>query len=354
MSAADEPVSAAEAAARFADLAQCRALVLAISGGPDSTALLVLAARWRAALKRGPKLHAVTVDHGLRTDSRAEARGVKAIAAKLGVAHRIMRWTGAKPATGVQAAARNARYRLLAQAARSARSRHVLTAHTCDDQAETVLFRLARGSGLAGLAGMARVAPLPVAGASGLMVVRPLLDVPKSRLIATLEAAPIPYVEDPSNCDPRFTRARLRQLMPLLAAEGLDAEKFTLLARRVQRAEAALESAVTQGAARVALTQWSKSGPIMLKGVGLRSLPAEVALRILGRAIGAVGEEGPVELAKLEALFDAIQEAWTRRPSRYGRFRRTLAGALITVEHKRVRVERAPARRQRPAQTRSP
>jgi tRNA(Ile)-lysidine synthase len=345
--AADEPVSAAEAALRFSDLAQCPALVLAVSGGPDSTALLVLAARWRAGLEQGPRLLAVTVDHGLRPGSAAEARQVKRIAGKVGVEHRTVRWTGRKPSTGVQAAARSARYRLLVGAARKAGARHILTAHTRDDQAETILFRLARGSGIAGLAGMARTASVPHGGDPDLMLVRPFLDLPKSRLIATLTAAAIPFVEDPSNADPRFARARLRTIMPALAAEGLDSEKLAVLARRAARAEAAIEAAVTEALGRVSLTQWSKSGPIMLDGRALQGLPSEVVLRLVGRAIAAVGDEGPVELAKLEALLDAIGEGWTRGSSRYGRFRRTLAGALVTVDDERLRIERAPARRRR-------
>jgi tRNA(Ile)-lysidine synthase len=321
--------------------------VLAVSGGPDSTALLVLAERWRSALKQGPRLVAVTVDHGLRPDSGQEAEAVKRLARRLGVEHRIVRWRGKKPSTGMQAVARAARYRLLADVARKVGARHILTAHTSDDQAETILLRLSRGSGLTGLAGMARMSSLPQGGEASPTLVRPFLDLPKSRLIATLEAAQVPFAEDPSNADPRFTRARLRKLMPVLAAEGIDAGKLTLLARRAARAEASIEAAVASAIARVSLTQWSNSRPIMLDRRRFGDLPAEVALRLLGRAIARVGDEGPVELGKLEALFDAIQEGWARRPSRYGRFRRTLAGALVTVDDDRLRVERAPARRQR-------
>src|SRR6266852_1557531 len=158
----ERAVSIAETKALFADLANAPALILAISGGPDSTALLVLAARWRASLKAGPKLLAVTVDHRLRRESAREAKAVGRLARKLGVAHRILRWNSAKPKTGLQAAARQARYGLLAKAARAASAYHVLTAHTRDDQAETVLIRLTRGSGLAGLGAMARVSPLPI------------------------------------------------------------------------------------------------------------------------------------------------------------------------------------------------
>ena len=165
MSAASEgPVSASESAALFADLSKAPVLILAVSGGPDSTALLWLAARWRARRKHGPTLIAVTVDHGLRPEAAGEARAVKRLAQKLGVAHRTLRWSGKKPASGIQQAAREARYRLLADAARKGGARHILTAHTLDDQAETVLFRLARGSGIAGLRGMGRVSSLLALG----------------------------------------------------------------------------------------------------------------------------------------------------------------------------------------------
>src|SRR5499427_1668367 len=156
VSAVDSPVSETEAAALFADLVTEPTLILAISGGPDSTALLHLVARWRAGRQPAPHVVAVTIDHGLRPEGRREAAMVKRFAENVGVEHRTMRWTGAKPSTGIQEAARVARYRLLLNAARRAKAGCVLTAHTLDDQAETVLFRIACGSGLAGICGMAR------------------------------------------------------------------------------------------------------------------------------------------------------------------------------------------------------
>ena len=203
-------VSIREAQSLFSDLSSFPALVLAVSGGPDSTALMVLAARWRRTLKTKPKLVAVTVDHGLRAESKAEAASVARLARKLGIAHRTLRWTGKKPKTGLPQAARLARYRLLGDAARKAGAAHILTAHTLDDQAETVLIRMSRGSGLTGLAAMVRASALPASGASALKLVRPLLDIPKSRLIATLKSEKIGFADDATNRDPRFTRARLR------------------------------------------------------------------------------------------------------------------------------------------------
>jgi tRNA(Ile)-lysidine synthase len=340
---ADEAVGDDELSALFRGLDNLPGFVIAVSGGPDSTALLVLAARWAKRLKKPkqpPRLLAVTIDHGLRREAAAEAAAVKRLARRLGVAHRTLHWRGAKPASGLQEAARIARYRLLAQEAARAGLAHVLTAHTLDDQAETVLFRLARGSGLAGLAGMAPVALIPGrSGDDGIFLLRPLLHLPKSRLIATLAAARIAYSEDPSNRDPRFTRARFREkLLPALAREGLDAQRLSRLAARMRRAEASLEFAVGAAAAALAPLPWPSRGPIVFERAGFADLPAEVALRLLGRAIAHTGDEGPVELGKLEALYQALRQA----PAR---LRRTLAGSLVTLTDDRLAVERAPARR---------
>jgi tRNA(Ile)-lysidine synthase len=328
------PISAAEAKTLFAGLAQAPALVIAVSGGPDSTALLVLAARWRAALKTGPQLLAVTIDHGLRPESAREARAVRRLASRLGLRHRALRWTGAKPATGLQEAARATRYRLLAAAARGAGARHILTGHTLDDQAETVLIRLARGSGMTGLCAMARETEI-----NGLTIVRPLLDVPKARLIATLDSIGLSFVDDPSNQNPRFTRARVRRLLPALAEEGLDAARLAQLARRLKRAEATIELTVSAAAQAVSMGPSKPGAPIVLDAEKYGSLPEETALRLLGRAIAHTGDEGPVELGKLEALFAALRAA----PAE-SRLRRTLAGSLVTFGGGRLVVERAPPR----------
>jgi len=351
VSTAETIVSAAEAASLFEDLASFPALLLAVSGGPDSTALMVLAARWRKARKNGPALIAVTVDHGLRKESAAEARAVAKLARQLGIQHRTLRWTGAKPKTGLPRAARVARYRLLAAAARKAGAPAILTAHTLDDQAETVLIRMSRGSGLTGLAGMQRVSALPGdAGGRGepLRLVRPFLDIPKARLIATLKAAKVPFAEDPTNRDPRFTRARLRGLMPILAAEGLDAARLALLARRLARAEAALAAAAAAALCQLAAKP-GESGILAFDRTGFLALPGEIAQRVLGRAIDAAGDEGPVELGKLEVLCTALNAAAADPKAR---FRRSLAGALVSLTPRTVTVERAPARRRRTLTTR--
>jgi tRNA(Ile)-lysidine synthase len=345
----ERPIGDAEADRLFADLIHEPSLILAVSGGPDSTALLYLFARWRNRHEPSPQLHAVTIDHGLRPQSRREAAGVKRIAAQLGVGHRTMRWSGDKPVTGLQEKARAERYRLLLAAAQKAGARCVVTAHTLDDQAETVLLRLARGSGLAGIGAMARVsgaafhAPVMRGVKGSPALVRPLLDVAKARLIATLRAAGIAHVEDPSNDDPRYARVRWRKLAPVLAAEGLTAQRLVLLARRVRRNEAAIEAVVTAAFER--LGSRPAAWTIAFDAAGLRDVPAEIVVRLIGRAAAEVGDEGPVELGKLEAMCESLAGAFDRST---GRFRRTLAGAMVSLQRDRLIVERAPPRRRRP------
>ena len=364
MPAADAAVGEAEADALFADLGAERSLILAVSGGADSTALLYLAVRWCGARRGGPHLVAATIDHGLRPQARHEATAVKRLCEKLGVEHRTMRWSEAKPSTGIQEAARVARYRLLNIAARRAKARCVLTAHTLDDQAETVLFRMARGSGLAGICGMARTVPIgnlatrfgqaidaghgdgeDYDASEHVVVVRPLLDLPKARLIVTLREAGIAYVDDPSNVDPRFARSRLRRLMPALAEEGLTPQRVARLARRVRRSEAAHEAVVDWAARRLGLGTDTRR--VAVNGADWNEFPAEIALRLLGRVIGTIGTEGPVEFGKLETLSEALAAALAEGAPR---FRRTLAGAMVSLQKNRLVIDQAPARRSRPRQ----
>jgi tRNA(Ile)-lysidine synthase len=341
VSTARPAVGKDEANALFSGLENLPGFILAVSGGPDSTALLVLAARWAKRRKRAPKILAVTIDHGLRQEAAHEAAAVRRLAGALGVTHRTLRWRGAKPKSGLQEAARHARYRLLAQAAEGAGFAHILTAHTLDDQAETVLFRLARGSGLLGLTGMAYASPLRASGEATVFLVRPLLNIPKTRLIATLKAARVAYSEDPTNRDPRFARTRLRGLLPALAREGLDARGLARLAARLRRAESTVDFAVNAAHEALAPGPWRHGEPIAFETVRFASLPAEVGLRLLGRAVAHAGNEGPVELKKLEVLYDALRQARSL-------LRRTLAGALITLDSEYLTVERAPARRSPP------
>lgn len=263
-----------------------------------------------------------------------------------------MRWSGAKPKTGLPAAARDARYRLLMQAARAAGATHVLTAHTRDDQAETLLMRLLRGSGIAGLSAMA-----PVTERDGIALARPLLDVPKAQLIATLKRANIAFADDPTNRDTAFTRPRLRALLPQLAAEGGSARNLARLAARLARANAAVD-VLADGAERfLALRDRDRPPPDAparsFEVSAFATLPEEVRLRLLMRAIDAVGHEGPAELGKVESLLAVLDRGiadgmggravGASRPH----VKQTLAGALISLSRGRILIEPAPARRVR-------
>ncbi|MBB4396426.1 tRNA lysidine(34) synthetase TilS [Bradyrhizobium sp. ERR14] len=345
----NSPISAREARRLFAGLKRAPALVLAVSGGPDSVALMWLAARWQRSLARGPRLTVVTIDHGLRREAAREAREVKRLATELGLPHRTLRWRGAKPKTGLPAAAREARYRLLAQAARAVGASHVLTAHTRDDQAETLLMRLLRGSGLAGLSAMASLSER-----DGIVLARPLLEVPKAQLIATLRRARIGFADDPTNRDTAFTRPRLRALLPLLAAEGGDARTLVRLAARLARANAAVE-VLADGAERFLRLRdrgdAPQAGVRSFEAATFAGLPEEVRLRLLLRAINALGHEGPAELGKIESLLAVLDQAIAASPraGANGRLamRQTLAGALISLAGGRIHIAPAPARRRK-------
>jgi tRNA(Ile)-lysidine synthase len=338
-------VSVAEARSLFSDWKTAPALVLAVSGGPDSVALMWLAARWRKALKKGPRLVVVTIDHGLRKEAAREARDVKKLAATLDVEHRTLKWRGDKPKAGLPSAARDARYRMLARAAKSCGASHILTAHTRDDQAETVIMRLSRGSGIAGLAAMARESDR-----NGVVLARPFLDVSKSRLVATLEKAGIAFADDPTNHDPRFTRPRLRALMPALAAEGADARSLARLAARLARANDALD-VMTDGAQRYLASIDGDDSAAGFDLAAFAALSAEIRVRLLMRAINRIGHEGPAELGKVEALMEAIDQAvqGTKSGVGGGRLKQTLAGAVIGIAKGRIYIVPAPPRGRRMA-----
>jgi tRNA(Ile)-lysidine synthase len=341
------PISAKEAKRLFADWKAAPAIVLAVSGGPDSVALMWLVARWRRALVRGPRLIAVTVDHGLRAEAAREARDVKRLARRLELPHRTLRWAGAKPKTGLPAAARTARYLLFAQAARSQGATHILTAHTRDDQAETLLMRMLRGSGIAGLGAMARQTER-----DGVVLARPFLNVSKSQLVATLLKAKLGFADDPSNRDTSFTRPRLRGLMPALAAEGGDSRSLARLASRLARANAAVEVLVDGAERYLALKSNAAPHPGLdaksFEAKSFAAMPEEIRLRLLLRAINLFGHEGPAELGKVEALLSALDRSVAERTAkRRTRLKQTLAGALVSLIDGRIRVEPAPPRRRR-------
>ena len=272
------PVTGAEFAALMAPLGPFSdAIALGCSGGPDSLALTRLAADWARA--RGTAVLALIVEHGLRPESAAEAEGLAAALAAEGIATRILP-LGLARGSALQGRARQARRAALLAGCREAGAPHLLLGHHAEDQAETVLFRALRGSGEAGLAGMAPWAVAPEA-----VILRPMLSVPKARLAASLEGWSIRPVHDPSNADPRFARARLRAAGGAIAA-AFVAERFARrrarLAARVAERLAASVRLLPEGCAEIARDRLGQDA---------------VARRLMGALIRAVGggEHAPAE-----------------------------------------------------------
>ncbi|MEE1657574.1 tRNA lysidine(34) synthetase TilS [Microvirga sp. CF3062] len=298
----DDPLSDEGLERLFSSLSQASGILVAVSGGPDSMALMHGLARW-ASLKRRPPIHVATVDHGLRPEAAEEAAFVAREAALLSLPHRTLAWTGQKPATGIQEAARETRYGLLVEHARERGASHLVTAHTLDDQAETVMMRLSRGSGLSGLAGMRLETDR-----HGIRHVRPLLGVPKSRLLDQCRQQGWRFVTDPSNADERYARVRWRKLMPLLAAEGLTAERLARLAERAAQADEALDLKAREALDRA--EPLSEAGTLSFHARALTDEPFDIALRVLELALAEAGMDlDNSRLYRLEACTERLRQA---------------------------------------------
>lgn len=272
-------------------------LACAVSGGADSLALALFARAW--AERRDGRVTALTVDHGLRPEAADEARRVGAWLTPRGIDHRVLAWTGPKPATGVQQAARVARYGLLGRWCRDAGVLHLLLGHTRDDQAETLLLRLGAGSGTDGLAAMAAVRETP-----DVRLLRPLLAVPGASLRASLTERGQAWIEDPSNRDDRFARVRARRA---IAEGGLSAAALAHSAARFGRVRAAMEASVSALLAETACVH--PAGFARLSLPPMVEAPEEVSLRALARVIVAIGGRAHApRLDRLERLHRHVLE----------------------------------------------
>jgi tRNA(Ile)-lysidine synthase len=331
------PLSGEELAAIGRALLDGGPVLLAVSGGVDSLAMLHVAGRVReAAGQSAPTVHAATVDHGLRTGSAADARHVAAVAARYAIPHRTLPWEGPKPATAVQATARAARYRLLHGAMRQAAVTRLALAHTADDQAETVLMRLARGSGIDGLAAMA-----PVTEADVGTLVRPLLHVAKARLVATMSAWGETWCEDPSNADDAFERVRLRRAMAALAEAGVTVAGLVRSADRVRAVRtglAAMTGDLLRGHVALSPLGYARIGPAVWGQIDGVRVPDVLQVQVLATVITVVGgASAPVSLAGLERL-GAMIAARVRRGKAGGVA--TLGGTAIALDGTAVVVTR--------------
>jgi tRNA(Ile)-lysidine synthase len=288
----------------FAFLSHWPVWLIAVSGGPDSLALMYLIARWQRISRATAIVSVATVDHSIRPTSAAEANFVAAQAHSLGLPHVTLPWLGVKPTGGMLNAARVARYDLLIKhlAKLPGSPRALVTAHHQDDQAETVLMRLSRGSGVDGLSAMAPVRLLD--NDSEISLIRPLLDIPKARLEDTLRARHQTWIDDPTNTDLSTERARLRQH----ATSNLPPAALARTARRMAQARHALEHATSQLEAQIT---YSVPGVTCTTArEPFTQAPIELRVRLLARALSQCGGiHPPATRAEIEALVERLETA---------------------------------------------
>jgi tRNA(Ile)-lysidine synthase len=300
-------------------------IALAVSGGADSMALAFCAKRWNR-----DACVALIVEHGLRDESADEAVQVKKRLAALGIPAEILPWKHGDVTARHHEKAREARYGLLTETCHRLGAEDLLIAHHRSDQAETILMRLAKGSGIDGLAGMA-----PQTTRDGIRLLRPFLALSKERLVATCAKAGIPTVADPSNLSEKYARGRLRKIMPLLAAEGLTVESLATLGQRAREAKDALDR-VTQEFLKTT-AQIEAGGVVCLDRAALRAAPRDIARRALAASLRFVHDDAyPPEHAALSGLLDAIAGG-------DGAGARTLYGCLASIAEKRVILLREPS-----------
>ncbi len=317
----------------FHTLNGLRHVALAVSGGSDSMALLRLVHAWAVVQKQPPGITVLTVDHGLRAGSGAEASRVADWAGALHRHHVSLQWTGDKPATGIQAKARNARYDLMAGWCRANAADALLTAHTMEDQAETVLMRLIRTDSPDSLAG------IPLQGQwNGLPVLRPLLALRRQALREYLSSAGQEWIEDPSNRDQRFERVRVREKIAELNGSAMSVERLSALAQSCARTAMLLDRCAAQW-----ISLWVKetnAGVCHVPDEPFRPLPLALQQRILCRIVSHYGGgKLKPERDELRCLTLWVTDKFGATPSRC-----TLAGAILGKRKAEFWVTRETAR----------
>lgn len=289
-------------------------LGIAVSGGGDSTALMHLAHQWC-----GAELHVATVNHGLRPEAGHEAEFVAQAAQALGLKHTTLHWQSWEKRGNLQDAARNARRHLLTAWAQRERLQCVLLGHTQDDQAETFLMRLARGSGVDGLAAM-----VPAQTADGLHWLRPLLNFSRSELRDWLRASQITWVDDPSNDDTGFDRIKARQALDTLASMGLTRARLSETAARMTDARAVLDAAAANAAHDICRFE---HGDFVFDTARLDALPQDTRYRLVARAVCEISSNA------YRPRLSALRKAMTTASA-------TVHGCLITRGARDLRITR--------------
>ena len=302
-----------------------RGVAVAVSGGADSLALLLLATDW--ALAKQISLNALTVDHGLRAESGAEAALVSEWCAELGISHDILYWMDEKPSSGVQEAARSARYELLEEWCVQHGVEDLLVAHTENDQAETFLFRMSRGSGPDGLAAM----PL-VSNRDHIRIVRPLLTIGRKRVEATLATSGYAWINDPSNRNTRFARVRMRDRLKRLEDQGIGSASIAGTARIFGRLRLAREQRISALAKNI--SKLFPEGYAVIDRMGLITADPEIAAAMVPALVTQIGgREYAPRRSRTSKLLDFLRD-----PDRIGT--RTLGNCVISVNEGEIKIYR--------------
>lgn len=314
-----------------------RRIALALSGGGDSIALMRLLGNWARVSAKDDDcihLHALIVDHGLRDGADRDAKRAALLAREAGWRAHILKWKGDKPRSNIEDAARAARYALLGQWCKAHKTQSLFVAHTRDDLAETFLLRLGRGSGVDGLSAMRARAPFPVPAFREIELLRPLLGFERGELREYLTEQDAAWIEDPMNADPRYSRVRVRALLPHLEEAGISSARIASAAHHLARARVALD--VQTDAFLAAHSKSTEPGTVLLDAVALARIPQEMGLRALSAVLARIG--GNLYRARFERL-EALYAALGASVHENAPFRaRTLAGCRIGRAPKRNQI----------------
>lgn len=295
-----ETISPDHFSAIMASFPEMNTIAVAVSGGADSMALSLLMHEWAEPL--GKKMIGLTVDHQLRNNSTQEAIQVHTWFKYYGIEHHTLTWEhfSSLPLSGLQTKARSARYHLLEEWCKNANVDALMTAHHAQDQLETFLMRLSKGSGLTGLCGIR-----PLIKTSWGYLCRPLLTISPEQLKTTLLRFNQLFIEDPSNKNLEFTRVRWRQFLPLLAREGLDPQAIQLTIERLQSAESLIEEQTN-----IALTNCVSSlddKNAILDWTSFLKLTPEIGKRILLKVTALIGNQSyPCRYKVITGLYTAL------------------------------------------------
>lgn len=310
----------------YPDLKNQSNFAVGVSGGPDSMALA------HALITHYPnkKFHLITVDHGLRVEAKGEALQVKKTFSSLeNATHVTLEWKGNKPKNAILEAARTARYELINQYCLTHDIQTIFLGHHQDDQAETFLIRLSKGSGLDGLTAMNEVSKR-----DSVTLARPFLSVSKEDLVSYCVKNKIDFVDDPTNLNTDYMRPRLRSAMDVLAKEGLTPKRLSMTAKRLKRAQEAVLHYTDYVQKQAVIAQ--EGDKIILDFTLISTAPAEISFRVLQNLIEGFRKayDYNVRMEKLEDLHQSLM----RDPQSFKP--RTLGGCLISLKNKQLIVEK--------------